>query len=243
MRWLGLDNYADILSDPDVWHSMQVTAHFVLWTIVLQVLLGLGLALLINRKFRGHGLWTTVILVPMMLSPAVVGNFWTFLFQPQTGIFNYAVGFVTGIDPHGFQMLGDIRFAPWAIVLVDTWMWTPYVMLICLAGLRSIPEDIYEAAEVDRASPLRQFWTITLPMVLPFLMLAVLFAASKISRCSTWSIYSPLAVPAPPPNWPPSPSNARRSRNGVLAIRLPLPSSFSSPCSVSPTSMSGRLIR
>ena len=175
LRWVGLDNYADILSDPDVWHSMQVTAHFVVWTIVLQMLLGFGLALLINRKFRGHAFWTTMILLPMMLSPAVVGNFWTFLFQPQIGLFNTAVAFVTGTDPSGFQMIGNVNLAPWTIVLVDTWMWTPYVMLICLAGLRSIPEDIYEAAEVDRASPLRQFWTITLPMVLPFLMLAVLF--------------------------------------------------------------------
>ena len=72
-------------------------------------------------------------------------------------------------------MLGSVKLAPWAIVIVDTWMWTPYVMLICLAGLRSIPDYIYEAAEVDRASPWRQFWSITLPMVLPFIMLAVLF--------------------------------------------------------------------
>ena len=68
-----------------------------------------------------------------------------------------------------------MTLAPWAIVIVDTWMWTPYVMLICLAGLRSIPDYIYEAAEVDRASPWRQFWSITLPMALPFIMLAVLF--------------------------------------------------------------------
>ncbi|MGQ9368928.1 carbohydrate ABC transporter permease [Azospirillum sp. ST 5-10] len=175
LRWLGLDNYTRILSDVDVWYAMQATAHFVVWSITLQVLLGFGLALLINARFRGHGFWTTVILLPMMLSPAVVGNFWTFLFQPQTGLFNYAVAFVSGVDPSSFQMIGDVHLAPWAIVLVDTWMWTPYVMLICLAGLRSIPEDIYEAAEVDRAGPLRRFWSITLPMVLPFLMLAVLF--------------------------------------------------------------------
>ena len=72
-------------------------------------------------------------------------------------------------------MIGDVRLAPWSIVIVDAWMWTPYVMLICLAGLRSIPDYIYEAAEVDRASPWRQFWSITLPMALPFIMLAVLF--------------------------------------------------------------------
>ncbi len=174
-QWIGLQNYDSILSDPDVWQAMQTTAHFVVWTIVVEVLLGFGLALLVDKKFRGHGFWTTVILLPMMLSPAVVGSFWTFLFQPQIGLFNYAVAFPFGLDPSSFQMLGEVQLAPWAIVLVDAWMWTPYVMLICLAGLRSIPAYLYEAAEVDRASAWRQFWSITLPMVLPFLMLAVLF--------------------------------------------------------------------
>ena len=177
LRFVGLANYVDILTDEDVWQGMQVTAHFVIWSIALQVVIGFGLALLINRQFRTHSFWTTVILLPMMLSPAVVGNFWTLLFQPQIGLFNYVVSFFTGIPPSSFEMIGDVRLAPWTIVLVDTWMWTPYVMLICLAGLRSIPDYIYEAAEVDRASPWRQFWSITLPMVLPFLMLAVLFRA------------------------------------------------------------------
>jgi multiple sugar transport system permease protein len=154
---------------------MQATAHFVFWTLLLQTLIGFTLAYLIDRKFRGHGFWTTVILIPMMLSPAVVGNFWQFLYQPQIGLFNYAVSFFTGIPPSSFEMLGSVKLAPWAIIIVDTWMWTPYVMLICLAGLRSIPDYIYEAAEVDRASKWRQFWSITLPMVLPFIMLAVLF--------------------------------------------------------------------
>ena len=172
---VGTSYYADILSDPDIWYSMQATAHFVFWTVLLETIIGFGLAHLINRKFRGHGLWTTVILLPMMLSPAVVGNFWKFLFEPQIGLVNNAVSFLTGVDPSSFQMLGEVRLAPWAIVIVDVWMWTPYVMLICLAGLRSIPDYIYEAAEVDRASPLRQFWSITLPMTLPFIMLAVLF--------------------------------------------------------------------
>jgi multiple sugar transport system permease protein len=176
-RSVGTENYADILGDLDIWTAMQTTAHFVFWSILFEVLIGFGLALLINRKFRGHSLWTTVILLPMMLSPAVVGNFWTFLFQPQIGLFNYIVGFFSGVDPGSFQMIGDVNLAPWTIVLVDTWMWTPYVMLICLAGLRSIPDSLYEAAEVDRASAWRRFWSITLPMVMPFLMLAVLFRA------------------------------------------------------------------
>jgi len=175
VRNVGIDNYQTILTDPDTWAAMQATAHFVLWTIALQTIIGFALAYLIDRKFRGHAFWTTVILIPMMLSPAVVGNFWTFLYQPQIGLFNYVAAFFTGVEPSSFEMIGSVKLAPWSIVIVDTWMWTPYVMLICLAGLRSIPEYIYEAAEVDRASPWRQFWTITLPMALPFIMLAVLF--------------------------------------------------------------------
>ena len=175
VEWIGLENYRRVLSDGDIWHTLQVTAQFLCWTMLLQVVIGFGLAWLINKQFKGHGFWTTVILLPMMLSPAVVGNFWTFLYQPQIGLFNYVVSFITGIPASGFTMIGDVDLAPWAIVIVDTWMWTPFIMLICLAGLRSIPDDIYEAAEVDRASPWRQFWSITVPMVLPFLMLAVLF--------------------------------------------------------------------
>ncbi len=173
--YVGIQNYRRILGDADTCATMQATAHFLIWTIVLQVLIGFTLAYLINRTFKGNDLWTTIIVLPMMLSPAVVGNFWTFLYQPQIGLFNYAVSFVTGADPSSFSMIADPALAPWAIVIVDTWMWTPFVMLICLAGLRSIPDSIYEAAECDRASKWRQFWTITIPMVLPFLILAVLF--------------------------------------------------------------------
>jgi multiple sugar transport system permease protein len=172
---VGIDHYQKILNDENIWAAMQATAHFVFWTILFQTLIGFGLALLIDRKFKGHALWTTIILIPMMLSPAVVGNFWKFLYQPQIGLFNYIIAFFTGLEPSSFEMLGSVKLAPWAIVIVDTWMWTPYVMLICLAGLRSIPDYIYEAAEVDRASKWRQFWSITLPMALPFIMLAVLF--------------------------------------------------------------------
>jgi multiple sugar transport system permease protein len=172
---VGIDNYVSVLTDPDVWAAMQATAHFLFWTILLQTLIGFALAYLIDRRFRGHGFWTTVILIPMMLSPAVVGNFWAFLYQPQIGLFNYVVAFFSGVAPDSFEMIGSVRLAPWSIIIVDTWMWTPYVMLICLAGLRSIPDYIYEAAEVDRASKWQQFWSITLPMALPFVMLAVLF--------------------------------------------------------------------
>jgi multiple sugar transport system permease protein len=175
VAWIGTRNYERLLSDGDIWPTLQATARFLFWTLALQVLIGFALAWLINRRFRGHGFWTMVIVLPMMLSPAVVGNFWTYLYLPQSGLTNFIVSVFTGIDPSSFDMTGSADLAPWSIIIVDTWMWTPFVMLICLAGLRSIPDALYEAAEIDRASPWRQFRTITIPMVLPFLTLAVLF--------------------------------------------------------------------
>jgi multiple sugar transport system permease protein len=171
--WVGLSNYRRVLGDEAIWENMRATAHFLVSSIVLQLLLGFALALLLNRRFRSHSFWSTAILLPMMLAPAVVGTFWKYFFEPQYGIFNYIVNFFGG--PGTFTMLGDTRLSPWAIVLVDTWMWTPYVMLLLLAGLRSIPPYLYEAAEIDRASAWTKFWRITLPMVMPFIILALLF--------------------------------------------------------------------
>ena len=173
IKWVGLKNYVKILGKEAIWERMQITASFMFWTLLLQAIIGLGLALLLNKKFKGNELLTALIVLPMMLSPAVVGVFWTYLYNPQVGLFNYIVNFF--YDFGSFDMIGSSTLAPWAIVIVDTWMWTPFTMLICLAGLRSIPNYLYEAAEVDRANRLQQFIYITLPSVLPFLLLALLF--------------------------------------------------------------------
>ena len=173
IQHIGLTNYIKILGKEAVWERMQTTANFMFWTLLLQALIGLGLAILLNKKFKGNELLTTLIVLPMMLSPAVVGLFWTYLYHPQVGLFNYIINFF--FDFGSFDMIGSSTLAPWSIVIVDTWMWTPFTMLICLAGLRSIPNYLYEAAEVDRANYWQQFIHITLPSVLPFLLLALLF--------------------------------------------------------------------
>ena len=173
IKWVGLKNYIKVLGKESVWERMQITANFMFWTLLIQALIGLGLALLLNKKFKGNELLTTLIVLPMMLSPAVVGTFWTYLYNPQVGIFSYIMNFFYNFGP--IDMIGSSVLAPWSIVIVDTWMWTPFTMLICLAGLRSIPDYLYEAAEVDRASRWQQFIYITLPSVLPFLLLALLF--------------------------------------------------------------------
>lgn len=173
VAWLGIDNYRRVLNNEAIWENMRATAHFMVSSIALQLVLGFALALLLNRRFRSHSFWSTAILLPMMLAPAVVGTFWKYFFEPQYGIFN-AIARAIGFSGD-FTMLGSTQLSPWAIVLVDTWMWTPYVMLLLLAGLKSIPPYLYEAAEIDRASEWTKFWRITLPMVMPFILLALLF--------------------------------------------------------------------
>jgi multiple sugar transport system permease protein len=142
--------------------------------------IGFGLAMLVRRKFFGSGLITTLILVPMMISPVVVGLFWKLMYNPTFGFFNYLLGFT---DPSRAPDLLSSRFAGQpipglallAVVIVDVWMWSPFVMLLVLSGLNAIPEYLYEAAAIDRASAWFQFWRITLPQVAPLLLIAVLF--------------------------------------------------------------------
>jgi multiple sugar transport system permease protein len=171
-NWVGLSNYQQILSSGQLWTYFRTTGFYVLISVGLQTLVGFGLALLLRRKFRGSGLITTLILVPMMLSPVVVGLFWKLIYNPTYGIFNY---FVPGALANRTDWLGNPNLAIWAVVIVDVWMWAPYVMLLCLAGLSAIPDYLYEAAEIDRAGAWYTFWRITLPMVAPLLLIAVLF--------------------------------------------------------------------
>jgi multiple sugar transport system permease protein len=171
-NWIGLQNYRDILNDNQLWIYFRNTGRYVLLSVALQTIVGFGLALLLRNKFRGSGLVTTLILIPMMCAPVVVGLFWKLIYNPGFGIFNYLLGFPAGRGP---DWLGSPKLALWAVVIVDVWMWSPYVMLLCLAGLSAIPDYLYEAAEIDRANWFYTFRRITLPQVAPLLLIAVLF--------------------------------------------------------------------
>jgi multiple sugar transport system permease protein len=169
--WIGTANYDALLSDPKVWLNFAITGRYALLSVLFQAIVGFGLALLLRAKFKSSGLLTTLILIPMMLSPVIVGMFWRLIFNPLTGIFNYLIGFWNPATAPIW--LKDNALV--SIVIVDVWMWSPFVMLLCLSGLKAIPDYLYEAAAIDRASPWRQFWRITLPSVAPLLLLAVLF--------------------------------------------------------------------
>ncbi len=168
-NFVGLQNYRELLSDPYVWNNFTITAKYVLVSVGGQVLVGFGVALLLNRKVPAKGLVTTLLLLPMMMSMAVVGLFWQLLYSPSWGIINYALGL------EDFEWLSDAEVALYAVALTDIWMWSPFVMLLSLAGLSAIPQHLYEAAAIDRASRWYTFTRITLPLVTPLLLIAIIF--------------------------------------------------------------------
>jgi len=167
-NFVGLRNYQEIFADQSLWESFSATAVYSFVSVFLQMVVGFSLALLVVRRFPGKGLVATLFLLPMMMSPAIVGLFWRYLYSPDWGLINWLFGW-------NVDWLSDERFTLWAVVLVDVWMWSPFVMLLCIAGLSAIPNYLYEAASIDQASNWRQFHRITLPMVSPLLFLALLF--------------------------------------------------------------------
>ena len=168
--FVGIQNYREVLNDPNFWDTFTLTAQYVVYAVIGEVMVGFGIALLLNRSMRGKGLITTLLLLPMMMSPAVVGLFWKLLWNPSWGIVNPLLGL-----PNDFAWLSDPDRAMWAVVITDVWMWAPFVMLLSLAGLSAIPQYLYEAAEIDRASWWFTFKNITLPLVSPLLLIAIIF--------------------------------------------------------------------
>lgn len=168
-NFIGLQNYRELLADEYIWTNFTITAKYVLVSVGGQVLVGFGVALLLNRKIPAKGLVTTLLLLPMMMSMAVVGLFWQLLYSPSWGIINYAMGL------EDFEWLSDPNVALYAVALTDIWMWSPFVMLLSLAGLSAIPQHLYEAAAIDRATRWYTFTRITLPLVTPLLLIAIIF--------------------------------------------------------------------
>ena len=168
-RFIGLQNYRELLADPFIWDNFVVTAKYVIVSVGGQMIVGFGLALLLNRDFPLKGLVTTLLLLPMMLSMAVVGLFWKLLYDPSWGIINYALGLGK------FDWLSNPKMALYAVAITDIWMWAPFVMLLSLAGLSAVPKHLYEAAAIDRAGWWYTFTRITLPLVTPLLLIALIF--------------------------------------------------------------------
>ncbi|MCK4803081.1 MAG: sugar ABC transporter permease [Spirochaetes bacterium] len=168
-NWIGGQNYKEVLLDKHIWEYFTITAKYVIMAVAGEFLVGFGLALLLNREFKAKGLITTLILIPMMMSMAIVGLFWRLLYNPGWGIINYMLGL------KDFVWLANAKVALIAVAITDVWMWAPFTMLLSLAGLSAIPDYLYEAAEIDRASWWFKFRRITLPLVTPLLLIALIF--------------------------------------------------------------------
>jgi len=178
-EFVGFANYAEILTSPAVRQRALTTLVYVVGAVTLQTVLGFGIAYLISRRERGRGLLTTVFLVPMMLSPVVVGLFWRFMLDAQFGVVN---SLLTSVGLQPVEWLTRQETAMISLIVVDTWQWTPFIMLIALAGLTAVPRYLYEAASIDRASEWFRFRNITLPLVWPLLLIAVMFRAIEAFR-------------------------------------------------------------
>lgn len=177
---VGAANYArlfDAGDNPEYARALRTTGLFVVSAVGAELVLGFALALALKERFPGKTAILTLLLVPMMLAPAVMGLFWTLILNGNYGILNQALRAI-GVEAPGPQWMtdNDLKFV--SVVMVDVWMWTPFMMLISLAGLNAIPDYIYEAAEIDRASRWTVFRRITLPMCAPLLLLALLLRAT-----------------------------------------------------------------
>lgn len=161
-RWGGWHNFDLLLHDPGFWHSVRVTVEFVAASVILELGLGLGLALLFFRHFPGDKALRALLILPMVVAPVVVGLLWRYMLNVQFGVVNYVLEQL-GLGRVDF--FGDPSWALPTLVLVDVWQWTPFIFLIMLAALQGIPEDILEAARVDGAKPVRIFFDHMLPLL------------------------------------------------------------------------------
>jgi multiple sugar transport system permease protein len=171
-HFLGLANYRDLMSDPDIWEHFVNTIVMIAASVSVQLTIGAALAFLFHRPFPGRRLVLLLVLTPMLLSTVVVGTFFSLFYDPTFGIVSALVRPFTGAP---FAPLGTPFSAMTSLIVADAWMWSPFVMLMLLAGLEGVPPYLNEAAFVDRASNWRRFRTVTFPAIRGVLLLALLF--------------------------------------------------------------------
>ena len=178
-QWIGLDNYQRIFKDADFHHSLIVTGIFVVSAVILETVLGVVVGVLIDRLRRMRRVVTSALLLPMILTPLVVGLMFNFALNAQ---FGYLTFVLSKLHVAGDGALNGSVGALVVLILIDVWEWFPFVALMVVAGLQTIPKEPLEAASIDGASTLQVYWHVTLPLLRPILGIAILFRATEAIR-------------------------------------------------------------
>lgn len=162
----GFGNYLKVFSDPTFWSSLLITTKFIGIAVPIELIIAIVLALILQREIRGIRIIRTIFLIPMMITPIIVGLTWRFMFNPEVGIIDYLL-------KRDISWLGSQQLALYVCIFVDIWQWTPFIFLVTFAGLRSLPNEPFEAAIVDGASRGQIVWFITLPLLRRVLLIAI----------------------------------------------------------------------
>lgn len=170
--FIGLRNFAKALRDADAWHAMRVTLFYTVVTVAAQFVLGLAIALIINRMGRGRNVVRAAALLPWTMAPVLAGQMWRWLFNDQAGVINDLLARL-GVVEGQIIWLGDPTLAFFAVTVAATWGAASYMALILLAGLTGIPDELYEASSLDGASPVRAFFAVTLPLLRNAIMVSL----------------------------------------------------------------------
>ena len=178
-KYIGLRNYRRIWDDSQVRNSLKVTFEFSIPVLAINLVLGFGLALLIHHKARAKAFWRIVFSLPILLTPVVVGLNWRVLMNYDFGVINY---YLTQMGFSRQLFVSDANLAMPMLIVVDAWQTTAFVILVLVAGLAALPEDLFEAARVDGASTMQQIWSLTIPLLKPLFLVIILFRSFELLR-------------------------------------------------------------
>ncbi len=180
-RFVGLQNYLFLLQDPRFLQSLRTTLIFVLISVPLELALGLAIALLLREKIPGGWLLKVSVMIPWVIPTVVSARMWAWIYNPEYGILNYLLQ-SSGLMHLSVNWLGNPVFVLPAIVVADVWKTTPFAALLLYAGLQTIPDELYESARIDGAGGLARFWYITLPLLLPIILVVGIFRTMDAFR-------------------------------------------------------------
>ncbi|MGM0603414.1 MAG: carbohydrate ABC transporter permease [Bacillota bacterium] len=186
--FIGLDNFKQILSDSEFFTSLKFTLVFTVVAVSLETIIGMIFALIMNQKIPGQGIIRTAVLVPWAIPTIISGLMWKFMYSQQYGVINYILKTLK-IITENLPWLSDAQLAVVATIIADVWKTTPYMSLLILSGLQTIPPQMYEAAAIDGASRIQRFFRITIPLIKPVLSVAILFRT-----LATFRIYALISV-------------------------------------------------